>query len=430
MGRKWISLLLFVFPFVTASVAAGSKNSDALYQTRRTPEVITVGGAAAQIPGFTSSAIQLAVDALVTRGGGTVRLSPGTFEMTGPVTLRSHIALEGAGRETILRKSPGFKTSFVVDADYGMHKVTVKDVAGLAPGVGIQLYDDKHKQGWDVTTAVVTAVDANVVYLDNRTLNDYLAPENGVIANSFSLVQAIEAEDVRIANLTVDGNKATNDYINGCRGGGIYLHKARNCSIEGVHVKNFNGDSFSWQITEDILVRNCEASEGGGLGFHPGTGSVRSQVLNNVSHDNAEDGFFLCWRVQHGQFRDNVSYRNARYGISIGHQDTDNIFENNKVYENGSHGVCFRQETEQNGGHRNSFRNNTIENNGVGGGDAYGFFVGGHTNDIVIEENTIRSTGKGNQRAAVCLGPNAQGVQVKANTVTGHEELAKSSADN
>lgn len=426
MFRNWILMSLLVCPLAIPSVAAGSQNSDVLYQTRRTPQVITVGGPAAQIPGFTSSAIQLAVDALVRRGGGTVRLSPGVFDMTGPVTLASHITLEGSGPETVLKKSPGIKTSFVVDADYGMYNVTVKDLAGLAPGVGIQLYDDKHNQGWAVTTAVITAVDGNVLYLDNRTLNDYLAPQNGVVSNAFSLVQAIEAEDVRVANLTVDGSKATNDYLNGCRGGGIYLHKSRNCTIEGVHVRDFNGDSFSWQITEDIVVRNCEASEGGGLGFHPGTGSVRSQVLNNVAHDNAEDGFFLCWRVQHGQFRDNVSYRNARYGISIGHQDTDNIFENNKVYENGSHGVCFRQETEQNGGHRNTFRKNTIENNGIRGEDAYGFFVGGHTNDIVIEQNTIRSTGKGNQRAAVCLGPDAERVQVKGNTVAGHEELVKS----
>jgi hypothetical protein len=148
-------------------------------------------------------------------------------------------------------------------------------------------------------------------------------------------------------------------------------------------------------------------------------------VLNNVAHHNSEDGFFLCWRVQHGEFRDNVSYRNGRYGISIGHQDTDNIFENNSVYENASHGVCFRNETEQNGGHRNTFRNNTIENNGTAEGPSYGFFVGGHTNDVVIERNTIRSTGRGNQKAAVCLGPNARRIEVKNNTVTGHDEMAK-----
>ncbi len=414
----WVTL-------ITSAFAQAPALPDALVHVNRAPEVINVGGPDADIPGFTSRAIQLAIDALKTRGGGTVRLAKGTFMLQGPVRLASNVSLEGAGPETVLRKSDGFRTSFTVDADYGMQKVRVKDPSGFRVGSGIQLYDKLHHQGWDVTTAMVTAIEGDVLYLDNRTVQDYLSSEDGVISNAFSPVEGVGVENVRIANLTVDGNKATNDYINGCRGGGIYLHKSRNCTVDGVHVTNFNGDSFSWQITEDITVRHCEASNGGGLGFHPGTGSVRSVVEENTSHHNKEDGFFLCWRVQHGVFRKNVSYANGRYGISIGHQDTDNLFEQNHVYENTEHGVCFREETEANGGHRNTFRDNIIENNGTGAKPAYGFFVGGHTDDIVIEKNTIRSTGKGNQQAAVCLGSDAQRVTVKDNTVAGHAEVVK-----
>ncbi len=409
---------------VTPAFGQTSGLPDALVQINRAPEVIIVGGADADIPGFTSRAIQLAIDALKTRGGGTVRLSKGTFILYGPVRLASNVSLEGAGPDTVLKKCDGFKTSFTVDADYGMQKVRVKDPSGFRVGSGIQLYDRQHNQGWDVTTATVTAIQGDVLYLDNRTVQDYLSSEDGVISNAFSPIEAVDVENVRIANLTVDGNKATSDYINGCRGGGVYLHKSRNCTVDGVHVTNFNGDSFSWQITEDITVRHCEASNGGGLGFHPGTGSVRSIVEENISHHNKEDGVFLCWRVQRGVFRKNVLYANGRYGISIGHQDTDNLFEQNHVFENGEHGVCFRQETEANGGHRNTFRDNVIENNGTGGKPAYGFFVGGHTNDIVIEENTIRSTGRGNQKAAVWTGAHAQRVTVRKNQVSGHAETA------
>jgi len=392
-----------------------------LVKPYREPQVITVGGPNADVQGFNSASIQLAVDALTTRGGGTVRLSKGTFDMQGPVRLTSHITLEGSGRDTILKKCNGFRTKFVVDADWGMLKVTVEDPSGFRVGTGIELYDDLHKQGWDVTTAVITAIQGNVLYIDNRTVNDYLAPENGTIANAFSLVEAVDVEDVRIANLTIDGNKATNDYINGCRGGGVYLHKAKDCVVDNVHVTQFNGDSFSWQIAENITVRNSEASYGGGLGFHPGTGSDSSVVENNVSHHNAEDGFFLCWRVQYGVFRKNVSYANARYGISIGHQDTDNLFEDNHVYENGSHGINFRDETEANAGHRNTFRNNVIENNGMSE-PAYGFNIDGVTHDILIEKNQIRSTGKGNQQAAVHIGPKASRITVRDNQVSGHPE--------
>jgi len=344
--------------------------------------------------------------------------------MIGPVRLYSHIALEGAGPQTILRKSEGVRTRFVVDADYGMMKITVADPSGFTVGSGLQLSDDLHNQGWQVTTAMVTAVDGNVLYLDNSTVHDYIASQNGTISNAFSLVEAVGAEDVRIAHLRVEGNKATNDYINGCRGGGIYIHKSRNCVIENVHVNEFNGDSFSWQITENITVRNCMASNGDGLGFHPGTGSHHSIVESNISRHNALDGIYLCWRVQHSVFRKNLSYGNGENGISIGHQDTDNVFEDNQLYENGMHGVLFRDETFQNSGHRNTFRNNIIENNGTAQ-PSYGFFVGGNTQDISIEHNVIRSSGQGGQQAAIFIGRTAKDVQVRDNVVSGHQEIVR-----
>jgi hypothetical protein len=387
------------------------------------PAVITVGGPEADLPGFNSKSIQLALDALKTRGGGVVRLSPGTFDIIGPLRLYSGMTLEGAGPETILQKSDGFRTQFVIDADYGMLKVTVKDVSGFQAGAGIQLSDDLNNQGWNTTTAVITSIEGNTLYIDKPTKHDYIAAENGVISNAFPVVEGIEVENVRIANLVVEGNGGKNDYINGCVGGGIYLHKAKDCLVEGVHVRNFNGDSFSWQVTENITVQNCEASGGGGLGFHPGTGSHNSIVENNVSHHNSQDGFFLCWRVQHGLFRNNKSYANRRYGISIGHKDTDNLFVNNHVYENGGHGVYFRGENEQNGGHRNTFRNNIIENNGTVESPGYGFYVGGQTRDILIEQNTIRSTGKGDQQGAVWIGSAAKRISVRDNQVSGHEAV-------
>jgi hypothetical protein len=408
-----------------AGSSSGEKKVEGLVTPRFSTSVISIGGPSADIGGFTSKAIQLGVDALKSRGGGVIRLNSGTYQVSGPIRLSNNITLEGTGEDTILYKCDGFRTRFVVDADWGMLKVTVEDPSGFKTGDGLQLYDDDHDGGWDVTTAVITSIDGNVLYIDHPTVNDYIASKNGTISNSFSLIECVDTENVRIANLVVDGNKTTNDYINGCRGGGVYIHKSRNCVVEGVHVRNFNGDSFSWQVTENITVRDCEASYGGGLGFHPGTGSDHSVVENCRSHHNKQDGIFLCWRVQNGVFKNNVVWANERFGISIGHQDTDNHFEKNHVYENGRHGVHFRNETEQNGGHRNRFVENTVENNGVLEGPAYGFHIGGNTNDIVIEGNTIRSTGIGNQAAAVFMGRASKRITVRDNKVDGHEETVR-----
>ena len=234
----------------------------------------------ANIPGFTSEAIQIALDAVKARGGGIVRLNPGTFKITGPVRMSDNTSLIGSGKTTILQKCDGFKTSFIIDADWGMLKAEVKDASGFSIGMGIELYDDEHDQGWDVTTAVITDIQGNTIYFDNRTVNDYISSLNGTVTNSFSIIEAVDAENVKIADLVIEGNKNTNDYINGCRGGGIYIHKSRNCIVENVKINEFNGDTFSWQITENITIRGCEASNGNGLGFHPGTGSDHSIVEN------------------------------------------------------------------------------------------------------------------------------------------------------
>jgi len=393
-----------------------------LVDVRRAERIITVGGPNADIPGFTSEAIQIALDAVKARGGGVVKLNPGVYEIIGPVRLSSNTLLIGSGEETILEKSPGFRTRFIVDADWGMLKATVQDASGFKTGMGIELYDDQHNQGWNVTTAVITDIRANVIYFDNRTVNDYVSSSNGTVSNACSIIEAVDVENVRIADLVVQGRKNTNDYINGCRGGGIYIHKSRNCLVENVKVNDFNGDSFSWQITENITLRECEAAGGNGLGFHPGTGSDHSVVEKCVSHDNQGDGIFLCWRVQNGVFRNNTVYSNGDNGISIGHQDTDNIFENNRIFENAHHGVLFRDETEQNSGHRNSFTNNVVEDNGIKQESA-GFSIGGETHDIQIARNRIRSTGKGNQRTAVFVGKTTSRITIADNDISGSKAV-------
>jgi parallel beta-helix repeat protein len=416
--RSFTALAIAILCLSTVSSGQGI----GLVDVRYAENLITVGGHDADIPGFSSTAIQIAVDAIKARGGGTVKLNPGTYDITGPVRLSDNISLKGSGKTTILKKCNGFKTSYIIDADWGMMKAVVKDVSRFKIGMGIQLYDDKFKGGWDVTTAMITDIKDNVIYFDNGTVHDYVAERNGVVSNGCSLVEAVEAENVKISDMVIEGNKSNNDYINGCRGGGVYIHKSKNCVVENVQVNEFNGDSFSWQITENISFTGCEASNGDGLGFHPGTGSDHSTIENCISHHNKGDGIFLCWRVQNGAFRNNTIYSNYDNGVSIGHKDTDNIFENNHIYENANHGVFFRDENEQNAGHRNTFTNNTIENNGIAKESA-GFYIGGVTNSITIKNNIIRSTGKGMQKTAIFVGKNGTKITAEDNIISGSKDI-------
>jgi parallel beta-helix repeat protein len=421
MRNKQFLVLSLIFICFSASSTLKSQNIG-LVDIKQAEQIITVGGPEADVSGFTSKTIQIALDAVKTRGGGVVKLNPGEYNITGPVRLSDNTSLIGSGKSTILKKCDGFRTSFIIDADWGMLKATLKDVSGFKKGMGIQLFDDKNKNGWAVTTAIITDIKDNVIYFDNNTMHDYLSSLNGTVTNGCSVVKAVGVKNVKIANLVVEGNKATNDYINGCRGGGVYVHKSSDCLVENVIVNDFNGDSFSWQITEKITMKGCTASNGDGLGFHPGTGSDHSIVENCISHDNTGDGIFLCWRVQNGIFRNNTVYANGRHGISIGHKDTDNIFENNHVYANGHHGVFFRDENEQNSGHRNTFIKNTIEDNGVTQ-ESNGFYIGGETHDITITNNIIRSGSKGNQKTAIVIGKKSSKITAKDNIISGSKEV-------
>ncbi len=411
-----------MFPLIFAVTGfAADKLSKPIVHPLKVDRVITVGGEGADIRGFTSAAIQEGLEALAPFNGGTVKLTAGVFDISGSVNLLPNTTLTGEGKETILRKINGFKTEFIVDADYGELVLTVKDPSGFTAGTSIQIFDEKQNDGWDVTTANIIDIQGNTLYIDNYLVRDYRADQNGVISNACSIISAVSADNVHISNLSVDGNKQTNDYLNGCRGGGIYLHKVKNASVENVLLKDFNGDGISWQITEDIVVRNNEVMGCSNFGLHPGTGSHRSLIEGNQSHDNGSDGLFVCWRVQNGVVKNNKFFHNKRAGICTGHKDTDMLFEENYIYENGMDGVNFRSEREANAPHRNVFRNNVIENNGtIKGG--YGMSFDSPAKDVVLEYNIIRDTGKGTQKAGVYIYKNGLPVSLKDNTMSGHAD--------
>ena len=382
---------------------------------------ITVGGDKADVQGFTSEAIQNAIDALHNSGNnGTVILLPGTYNIIAPVRLYDNMTLEGSGENTILKKCKGFRSTFSLDADYGELQITVGDASGFKTGMGVAIYDDNQRSGWDLTTAKITGIKGNVIYINDYLLRDYHADKKGTISNNCSVITAVDAENVRIVNLLVDGSRETNDMIDGCRAGGIYLHKVHEAMVENVTVKNFNCDGISWQLTEYVTIRNCEVYGCANSGLHPGTGSPYSLIEANNCHNNDGYGLFVCWRVRNGVVRNN-SFHNNGVGICTGHKDVDMLYAGNHIYENGSDGIQLRGESPQNAPHRNIFKNNLIENNGTKE-KGYGVSVNCKAEGVILEENIIRNTGTGKQAGAVLLTENSLPVEMKNNKISGHNE--------
>ncbi|MEL7588316.1 MAG: right-handed parallel beta-helix repeat-containing protein [Prolixibacteraceae bacterium] len=413
--------LFHLFFFLMAGVMVGFAQNNSIVVPACPTRVLTVGGKGADVQGYTSQAIQTAVNALRVQGGGVVKILAGEYEISAPIRLFDSIRLSGSGEQTILKKSKGVRTNFVTDAGYGELQLTVADTSGFAPGMGVQIYDSDHNSAWDVTTAVITAIRDHVIYIDNYLIRDYVAENGGTLSNACSVISAEEASHVAITDLVVDGNRESNDALNGCRGGGIYLHKVRDVTIENVHVRNFDSDGISWQITENVTVRNCEVSGCANAGLHPGAGTLYTRIEGNYCHNNDIYGLFVCWRVRHGIVRGNRFTENGHFGIDTGHMDTDMLFEENQISQNGHAGVHFRPEIKANAPHRNVFRNNTVENNG-GKKEGYGFLINSPAEDVVLDGNIIRNSGGSIQKAAVFIGEKAHPVKLVQNQISGHSE--------
>jgi hypothetical protein len=307
----------------------------------------------------------------------------------------------------------------VVDADFGELKLTVENTDGFEIGMKVQVSDDPNNGCWNVSTAYITDIVDDVIYIDKGLIRDYRSDLNGLVSNASSVIEVIEAENSSISNLVIDGMRSENFFADGCNSAGILIIKSSWITIDGIRLKDFNGEGISWQITEHITIKNSEISGSGNTGLHPGTGSPFSIIENNDVHHNDRDGLFICWRVYESKVTGNHFHHNGRYGICTGHKDTDVLFEDNHIYENLSDGVNLRGEREANAPHRNSFVRNTIENNGTDGG-GYGFSINSPALDLKLIENKFLNSMK-TQKAAIYVHEAGLEPQLENNQFEAHE---------
>jgi len=389
---------------------------------------VTVGPTAADVIGTDNAALQKAVDRVAAAGGGTVVVKAGTYLLANSVRLASHITLRGEGPgKTVLKKIPGVRSRLKLDADYGEMMATVEDARGFAPGMGVTALDKVNPSGWTPSVRTIVRIDGNTLYFDRFLQMDYSVANQGEVFNTFPLVAGYEVQDVRVENLTADGNREGSGILDGCQAGAIYFFHSQRMTIRNVVARNYPGDGISTQFVEDPAVDNSEAYGNALLGIHLGTGAARGIVTYNRSHDNGEDGIYLCWRVQHARYEGNQSWNNGQDGISIGHKDTDNVFIKNTVSGNGRAGIYFRDEVEANAGNRNTFENNTIEDNGRPGVPGYGIRIEGETHDLKFVGNTIRSSRRNGivvQPVGIYIGPKADLVTSERNIFEGELKQA------
>jgi parallel beta-helix repeat protein len=247
--------------------------------------------------------------------------------------------------------------------------------------------------------------------------HDYSRGRKAIVRSVYPVISGYSVQDAAVENLTIDGNREENEYLNGCRGGCIFLSVAKGLSFRNLTLRNYNGDGLSFQQTVDTLIEDCVSEDNNGHGLHPGSGSVRPVMRRVHCRNNAHDGIFYCLRVSFSLTEDCILENNGYHGISVGGRDTDHILRGNTVRNNGQNGIYFRPGDLAMAGHRCRVEGNRIVENCVKEG-AGEIFIDGETRDIHILGNTIQAKAHGDRPAVgIVVGERAGEIVVHGNRI-------------
>ena len=379
----------------------------------------TVSPEMAQTAGSADRAIQAACDYVARLGGGTVQLTPGTFTLRNSVWLPSKIRLRGSGAETIVTKIASEKIKLSEDSDWYDQEITLGEAGHFQVGDGVTFVaKNPHTGGQTVIKRTLTARSGKRLKLNNGLRENLWLSGEPTCSSLFPMLTSENTSDVLIENLTLDGNKANNENLNGNYGGGIFLQDCNRYTIRDVESRNYNGDGVSFQICHDVIVERLYSHDNADLGVHPGSGSQRPWIRDCRLERNGL-GLFWCWGVKYGLAEGNKILDNRNYGVSIGHNDTDNLMRNNEIRGSGIYGVLFRDENRGKDfwANRNTLEKNRIIDNGSDDGAA--IEIQGKTRDLVFTGNEIRDTRGPAKRTGIRIAASVGKVDLNDNRIEG-----------
>ena len=379
---------------------------------------ISVGPKKADLVGTNEKVLQAAVDYMARMGGGTVRVLPGEYRLRNAVHLRDKVRILGSGADSVLKKEASVNVKLADDSDWYDQEITLENAKGFRVGDGVCLRaKNPHDGGNTVIKRTLVARSGNRFKLNAGLRKNLWLSGNPTAATLFPILNCEHVKQVAIENITLDGNQANNENLNGNYAGCIFAQDCSWLTFRNVEARNYNGDGMSWQICHDVVVENCYSHDHNGLGLHPGSGSQRPVMRGNKLERN-NIGIFFCWGVRHGIAENNINIEND-IGISIGHRDTDNFILNNDVLRSKKGGIVFRPDNRGKdfGPHRNRVEKNRIVDSGNEAG--IGVEVRGNIRDITLKANEIRETRGAQQRVGVHVGEETQDVKLSDNKIEG-----------
>jgi polygalacturonase len=403
-------------PVATPRATDGDERFEPNWDERFT---FTVTPEMAKAAGSGDRAIQAACDYVSRLGGGTVRLTEGTYTLRNAVWLPSRIRLQGSGPETVITKIASQTIKLSEDSDWYDQEITLAEAGQFQVGDGVTFVTkNPHNGSQTVIKRTLTARSGLRFKLNDGLRENLWLSGEPTCSSLFPLLTSENTADVLIENLTLDGNKAHSANLNGNYGGNIFIQDCNRYTIRDVVSRNSNGDGVSFQICHDVIVERLHSHDNADLGIHPGSGSQRPLIRDCRLERNGL-GLFWCWGVKYG-LAENCQILNSRtYGVSIGHNDTDNVMRNNEIRGSGTFGVLFRDENRGKDfwANRNTLENNRIIDNG--GDDGAAIEIQGKTRDLVLTGNEIRETRGPAKRVGIRIGAAVGKVSLSNNTIEG-----------
>lgn len=378
---------------------------------------ITVGEKNGDLVGNGHRVLQAAVDYVANLGGGTVKVLPGRYVLRAAVHLRSNVRILGSGEESVVTKIPSRTSKLLVDSDWYDQEITLKPGHGFEVGDSVCLrVKNAHYGHPEVLKRRLVSRSGDRFKLDKPLKVNYWQNGEPTASALFPLFTGEEIESIAVENITLDGDRANNENLDGNYAGCVFLQDCRDITFRKVTARNYNGDGLSWQICHDVLVEDCHSHGHAGLGLHPGSGSQRPIIRRNRLEKN-NIGLFFCWGVKYGLAEDNIIDGNVT-GFSIGHRDTDNLIRRNTITNSTQVGMLFRPERGPSFcAHRNVIDENTVTNSG--GPEGVGIDVQGGTESVVIRKNVLKETRDAAKRIGIRLGADTKEIQLADNDIAG-----------
>ncbi|MCX6013464.1 MAG: right-handed parallel beta-helix repeat-containing protein [Chloroflexi bacterium] len=288
--------------------------------------------------------IQVAIDAVNTRGGGKVQLLEGTYNLAAEasVIMKSSVELTGLGRGTVIKRTSG-AASVINDTtgvtDTIISNLTVdgnKSVTSIYYPCGIAMSNTK--RGIIDKVKIKNVIEDGIVIGGTAQyiiIRDSFIVDNGIAGSDMGIEIAHGGEDILIDGCTVTGgthhgislhNHGTAEggatdgphrvVINNCTlssnaGSGININGAVDAlsQPQDIVISNciFNSNAFTGIIadtyTQRLLITQCVAYNNGSSNDEYGGFNIKtadSSVVDNLAYSNNKRNFYLKSNIVRG----------------------------------------------------------------------------------------------------------------------------------